>query len=223
MYFMNGTYERFDTASTLPVLGAGRHGPAPIIAAQTGPANAIRGRSITVLADLENLLYSARQLGYLLSLPGLARWLRESTCRCVLHGFLSIEPDQVDEVLLSLNADDWTIHVNPIEVIRTHKGLERQANADSQMLLWAGHLAGRTPDGAVLVVATGDGSLGNSIARFAHDLKNPREVVTLSLAGSTSQRLEAARNPLIAANLEIGLDLLACAPRSCGPYPRWRI
>ena len=44
------------------------------------------------------------------------------------------------------------------------------------------------------------------------DLRTRRTVVTLSLPGSTSHRLNAATNPRITANLEIGLDYLTVLP-----------
>jgi hypothetical protein len=214
----------FGAAPAPPVLPGRGHRPPTAVAVHTGPAGPIRGRSLIVLADLENLLYSARDLGYSLPLPGLARWLRETAGRCVLHGFLSLDPGRAEPELRALCAEDWNVHVNPIEVHRTHQGLERRANADNLMLFCAGSLVSRTPVDTVLVVASGDGDLATSLARCARTLwPAPREVITLSLAGSTSWRLQAGRNPLIAANLEIGRDVLRPATEARGGRPfAWR-
>jgi hypothetical protein len=174
----------------------------------TGPLEVLRGRTVIVLADLENLCYSARDLGYRLSLPSLANRLRSSARRTALHAFISAPPGTKEQTQAHLQADDWVLHVNPIETVLTHKGLETKANADALMLGLGGILLSRTR-AEVLVAASGDGDLVQLLARLvAHYLPKPRYFVTLSLPGSTAFRLDARRNPLIQANLEIGRDCL---------------
>jgi hypothetical protein len=58
------------------------------------------------------------------------------------------------------------------------------------------------------MLASGDGDLVCDLARGLHGLPTRRAIYTLSLAGSTSLRLDAARNRDIAGNIEIGLDCL---------------
>jgi hypothetical protein len=60
-----------------------------------------------------------------------------------------------------------------------------------------------------IIIGSGDGNLVCDVAEAVHSLPRQRKVWTISLPGSTNHRLNAARNPLIAGNIEIGLDLLA--------------
>ncbi|HID30303.1 MAG TPA: hypothetical protein EYP19_09900 [Desulfobacterales bacterium] len=60
----------------------------------------------------------------------------------------------------------------------------------------------------VVVLASGDGDLVEEIAIGIRGLKKERSIVTMSLAGSTAQRLNAETSELIAANIEIGKDCL---------------
>jgi len=101
----------------------------------------------------------------------------------------------------------WAVHVNEIEVVQTYRGWRRICNSDNSILLWAGWLAGRMRVD-LLVVASGDGSLVCDIARFFATCQPACDVVTLSLVGSTSMRLDAGTNPHVRANLSLGHDAL---------------
>jgi hypothetical protein len=82
-----------------------------------------------------------------------------------------------------------------------------QANADNLILFTSGILASHS-QADVIVVGSGDGNLVCDLATALRQLPKRRQVMTLSLAGSTSYRLDATRNPAIMANIEIGRDCL---------------
>ena len=124
---------------------------------------------------------------------------------CRLHAFHSLTPPASD-LQAELGAGKWHLRVDPIE--ETGFGPRRPANVDNLLLLWAGHLISRTRTGDLIVVASGDGDLVLAVVRYVAGLRGARDVVTCSLPGSTSQRLDARRNRLILANIEIGLDCL---------------
>jgi hypothetical protein len=174
----------------------------------TGPLDLLRDRHVVVLGDLENLEHSARDLGYHLSLTALAERLRSTPRSCVLHACLSRPADEAADCRANLQARGWKAHVNPTEKVRTWRGTEVKANADNLLLFLAGKLLSRGRADCV-VLGSGDGDLVQTIAHaLARHLDKPRDLFTLSLPGSTSCRLDAARNPLIKANLEIGRDCL---------------
>ena len=101
----------------------------------------------------------------------------------------------------------WTTHPRDIETVQTFKGEKTLSNSDNMILLYTGFLL-RTTSAQVVVVASGDGSMTCDIAKFIMSLPRPREVVTLSLVGSTSRRLDANQNPDIKENIELGMDCL---------------
>jgi hypothetical protein len=180
--------------------------PTPSIAAATGPLDALLDHDLLVLADDENLRYSARDLGYRLSLRRLGRRLQQHARHCALHAFFSREPGD-DSRCQYLRERGWIPHPRDIEMVQTHRGMQRLANSDNDLLFAAGNLASRSK-ADVVVLASGDGSLVCDLARNLRRLPRARTILTLSLAGSTSYRLDAARNPDIDGNIEIGLDCL---------------
>jgi hypothetical protein len=176
------------------------------IAALTGPLAALAGRKVLVLADVENLSYGARDLGYKISYRTLADRLRAASRACALHAFFSREAG--DEARAHyFEARGWVAHQRDIQVVRTCRGAERLSNSDNLILFTAGVLVSRS-DAEAVVVASGDGTLVCELAAAIRALPRRRQVITLSLAGSTSWRLDAAKNPDIAANIEIGRDCL---------------
>lgn len=176
------------------------------IAQKTGPLSLINNRNILVLADVENLNYSARDLGYKLSYRQLGDILRQLTKTCALHAFFSREPgnDQWEQYFKNRG---WHPHPYDIKTVRTHRGKETLANSDNLILFTTGLLASRS-SADVITLGSGDGTMVCDIAQALSHLPKKRTIVTLSLAGSTSHRLNAQTNPHIIANIEIGLDCL---------------
>lgn len=176
------------------------------IAPTTGPLDDLSGCRVLVLADDENLRYSARDLGYKLSHRLLAERFNDCVRHCTLHAFFSRQAG--DERRCDyFRARGWMPHPRDIQLVHTRHGVEHRANADNSLLFKAGVLVSRTGADAV-VLASGDGDLVCDLARELHELPKPRKVYTLSLAGSTSFRLDARRNADIDGNIEVGLDCL---------------
>ena len=172
----------------------------------TGPMDAIEGQKALLLADVENLTYSARNLGFKVSYRLLADKLNRIAGSCKLHAFFSCR--EGDERWSSYFASrGWIPHPNHIEIVQTYNGVKRLANSDNLMLFSAGLLISRSI-ADVIIIASGDGSMVCDMTKALIKLPKRRKVITMSLAGSTSWRLDAAKNRYIAHNIEIGRDCL---------------
>jgi len=189
-------------------------GSRTVVAPDTGPLEVLAGRRVLVLADVENLSFSAqKRLGFEIQYASLAERLAKLTTACTLHAFFSADGQRSEAQRAYFSERGWYVHDRPIEVIQTHAGEKNRANIDTLMLFQAGLLCSRSQANTV-VLASGDGDLVCDLAGAIGRLPTPRAVVTLSLAGSTSWRLNARDNPHIAANLEIGHDCLRAIGRS---------
>jgi hypothetical protein len=189
--------------------------PVPAIAAVTGPLDALLNHNVLVLADEENLRYGARDLGYELSMQRLGQRVQQHAGHCALHAFLSRPPGD-DRRCQYLRECGWIPHPRDIETVQTRRGTQHLANSDNDLLFAAGNLASRGR-ADVVILASGDGTLVCDLARNLRQLPRARVILTLSLAGSTSFRLDAARNPNIDGNIEIGLDCLHRPGRFSSP------
>lgn len=176
------------------------------IASVTGPLESLHGQKVLLLADVENLIYSARNLGYKVSFRMLGQRLQAIARSCSLHAFFS-RPQGDDTLERYFQERGWITHPKNIEEFMTHKGWQRHANSDNDILFHAGNLVTRH-DADFILVASGDGLLAGDLARLITGLPKSRHVATVSLAGSTSFRLDARTNPNITFNIEIGLDCL---------------
>lgn len=180
------------------------------IAHRTGPLQSLMGRKILMLADVENLTVSARNLGYRCSYRTLSRMLRQQTHTCALHAFFSREIDD-NRLVEYFRQREWTPHPRDIETVRTYHGMRREANSDNLLLFMAGVLISRS-NADLIVVGSGDGKLVHDLSKALSTLPKPRQLVTLSLAGSTARRLDAHAHPHIADNIELGRDCLQPLP-----------
>lgn len=176
------------------------------VALNSGPFSALARQSVLVLADGENLRYGARDLGYQLSFSRLGERLQDYCYGCELHVFFSREPGD-ERHCEYLRGCGWNPHPRDIETVGTHRGIRRLANSDNDLLFAAGILAERS-QAEVIVLASGDGTLVCDLSRNLRQLPGIYTILTLSLAGSTSYRLNAAHNRNIDGNIEIGLDCL---------------
>jgi len=178
------------------------------VAATTGPLSLIEGKRVLVLADDQNLSHSARRLGFHVSYRLLGDRLRETAESCLLHAFFSHDGHDERRQRYFLSRG-WTPHVYEAETVRTCRGTERLTNTDGLILVIGGMLISQSDVDAV-IVASGDGSLVCDLAKGLATIPRRPQVITMSLAGSTSWRLNAASNPAIAGNIEIGHDCLLC-------------
>lgn len=177
------------------------------IAERSGPLDVLAGKTVLVLADVENLYYGAKDFGLSIRFDQIARLLREYSGHAALHAFFSCKRGD-NRQAKRFQSHGWIAHPNAIRTVR-HKGeLVTLANSDNVILFSAGYLT--VPDGIELVViGTGDGELGYSLAERIVRRRPGASVVTLSLAESTSYSLDARSNPFIDANMELGLDCLS--------------
>lgn len=181
---------------------------------RTGPLTTLNGKHVLVIADLENLRYSSARLGFVIDVAGLGRCLTAASAKCALHLGATVVPDLVNEAVTFSQQCGWKANIDPREsFITTHRQSthaeepRNNVNADNLLSFMAGCLVTRT-QAEVIVLASGDGRLVHSLARRVHNLARTRQVLTCSLPGSTSQLLDARRNPFIAGNIEIGRDCL---------------
>lgn len=176
------------------------------VAESTGPLSLLEDCAVEVLLDVENLRGGAKDLDCKVSFTKLAELLKIACGSCMLHAFFSRQPgDQRQDEYLA-NAG-YRTHPRDIETVVTFEGQRRLSNSDSKILFAAGHYLSRSRSDTV-VLASGDGDLVCELARGIASLPKSRRILTLSLAGSTSFRLDAKRNSLIDGNLEIGRDAM---------------
>lgn len=189
-----------------------RHGDLP---ATTGPVDLLRGRKVLMICDVDNLSVGAKDAGYTVSYAKLGQLLRENSESCELHAFFPVNAKKKGRIDY-FRKRGWKTHANEVQTFQTCRGRERLSNSDNQILLWSGLLAASS-DADMIVVASGDGTLVCDIARFFARSETPRPVLTLSLVGSTSARLDASQNIDIFANLELGKDMLQWLGKAARP------
>jgi len=176
------------------------------VVAETGPFDAIKGESIFVMADAQNLDIGAMDIGFKLSWRQLGAVLDGVAQKASRHAILSQHPGD-DRRLEYLTERGWMPHATEVRQVHTHNGWERKGNADFLMAFLAGVLVSRA-QADIVVIASGDGDLVEELALGIRSLPHDRRIVTLSLAGSTAFRLNADTSRLIDANIEIGRDCL---------------
>jgi hypothetical protein len=182
--------------------GPQQGGYPPLLVQDSGPLDSVRGARVLALFDMENLAISASRLGYRFDYTSAAKLLRSVARTCHLHAFFSRTPgDETDADLL--RSAGYTPHPRDIETVISWSGMKREANADNYIAYFTGLLCSRVSVDIVLL-GSGDGNLVCDLARAITELPTARKVVTFSLPGSTSQRLDATKNMSIAANIEIG-------------------
>ncbi len=170
---------------------------------KTGPMELFIGKKVIIIDDLENTTHSAKDIGFKFSYQKFGQMIRTFARSCAMHSFFTCENPKKDRRSTYLINRGWTPHPIKIE----YHGRRRYSNADNTILCYAGHLIGRS-NADVVGIISGDGALGNDIARFVSELPKNRNVLTISMAGSTSYRLNAINNRYITENVEIGLDCL---------------
>jgi len=176
----------------------------------TTDLSAIAGKRTLVLLDEQNLSISARQLGYRLDYGRLARGIRSAAQAADLHLFMAVDQDAGRE-MLELKGQGYTVHAKTIRRIPLPGGRYRaDTNVDNLFAFWTGLFAVKAGFCEVLMFGSGDYGLAGELAQAikAGSRRRLPHVMTLSLPGSTSQDLDAHKNPHIKANLEIGLDLM---------------
>ncbi|WP_422050857.1 hypothetical protein [Shimia sp.] len=205
----------------LSLSGPGGRKRSAIVASTTGPLAPLSGKRALLLADVENLSISASDLGRSLCFRSLDRVLRRHSTNISCHAFFSRKAED-NELVDAFMAIGWRAHPRDIQIARTTRGIEKFANSDHTICFGAGMLLSRSTYD-VVVIATGDGALGCDLAKAIREHSAPGvSIITMSLAGSTSHRLNAANNADFDSNIEIGSDCLNPIVKSVGQYRNTR-
>ena len=169
----------------------------------TGPLDRLEGRRILALLDVENLTISTRQAGFELIYAKLADRLKSASKAACLHAVLSVDPnDTCDRE--HMEQSGFNIHTR---IIKRLPDGRKWANADNLFAFKAGTLVTRST-AEMIILGSGDGLLCDDLAKLIKTLPGKREVMTLSVAGSTNSVLNARFNPAITENIEVGRDIL---------------
>lgn len=176
---------------------------------RTTDLSVLNGRRALVLLDEQNLSIGAGNHGFRLDYHLLAMHIRRATSRAGLHIFIASNPcDNFSEK--RFEKFGYRVHVKAIRYLSQRDHQRRcDSNIDNLFAFWAGFYSAKT-NWDVIISGSGDYGLSGelSIAISGQRRRCRIEIMTLSLPGSTSQELNAANNPAISANLEIGLDVL---------------
>jgi hypothetical protein len=184
---------------------AGR-GSLMTVADRTGPLEVLEGKRLLVMADCQNLDMSAKRLGHTVSYRTLRQKLMTVAASASLHAVFSRRPGDERRWHYFLKRG-WIPHAKTTRLASKRSGGRPDANTDHLLAFLAGRLTGLFAIDLV-VLATGDGQLVLDVAEAISQQPRPKPVATLSLAGSTSFRIDARRCPLVKWNLELGKDCL---------------
>lgn len=181
------------------------------IALATGPFSSFATcRRVLTLLDVENLTYSALNLGMVLDFGMLAELVKASLPDPALHAVFST-PKGDDGIARLLAGMGWTPHEREIVYKRGRQNDHKPANADVALAFHAAALIGATGADAC-IIATGDGCLALDIARAIQaTFRTCSVIATMSLAGSTSPLIDARRTSSVNLNIEIGRDAMQAA------------
>lgn len=175
------------------------------IPAKTGPLGLLAARDLVVIADAENLSYSAPNAGFKMSYASLGSALVKTCASLRLHACFSREAHQAGWERY-FEERGWMPHARDIEYAQTRHGIQKHANADALIAFHSGRLAAETD--ADVLIASGDGALASDVAHSIAESWPDRLVFTLGFPGAVSSRLNAANNNGIAGNLLLGMDCL---------------
>lgn len=176
-----------------------------LIPPETGPLNLLHARDLVVVADVENLSYSARNAGFKFSYAALGSALAATTKSARLHACFSRQAHHRDwEGYFTQRG--WIPHARDIAYSERRNGMQKHANADALIAFHSGRLAAET-NGDILI-ATGDGALATDVANSIAEVWPDRLIFTLAFPGAASASLRASNRSPIAGNLLVGLDVL---------------
>lgn len=197
---------RFREAARDPVALPMRSVKQVEIAGWTGPLDLLADHEVLAVADCQNLNMGARDLGLRVRWDRLGEVLRRASRSAALHAFVA-EPAGATTQSSSFAEWGWMPHGKTARFVETWRGRERRSNTDNVITFMAGVLASRSR-ASLLLVLSGDADLVEGLAEGAAMLPKTRKIATLSLAGSTGYRLNAATSEFVTANLELGMDCL---------------
>lgn len=191
---------------------AARQGPIPeglrgTPSRTTGFEQHLRGR-VLLIADGENLSYGLRKRGHDCDYGRLREVLASGSPNLSAHAFACVFGDDAGKYAQEyFRREGYQPHIRLARTVQTYQGSQVKANSDNQILLACGELINATrPD--TLVLASGDGDLGEDIIEFYSKRLKHGSVVVVSTVDATSRRLRKDVNPYVKANVLVGWDCI---------------
>ena len=189
-----------------------RQGPIPAElrgtpARTTGFEQHLHGR-VLLIADGENLSYGLRKRGHDCDYGLLRKAFASGNHNLSAHAFACVFGDDAGKYAQEyFRREGWQPHIGLARTVQTYQGPQVKANSDNQILLACGELINATrPD--TLVLATGDGDLGEAIVEFYATRLKHGSVVVVSTVDAISRRLRKEVNPYVTANVLVGFDCI---------------
>ena len=173
---------------------------------------AISGKKVTCALDSDNIDICLRRCFNSLSYETLARRIIAVAGQADLLAVPTVSGNHGPRES-RLSSAGWRVLPIPVEIIQTHKGSRRKANADHDIAFEVGYQV-RTNSPEVVLIGTGDGDLAVAMARGIKRHHPEIKVITLSVNGFTSHRL-MTKTELFDGNILIGLDVthpFVCSP-----------
>lgn len=180
------------------------------VARDTGPLGFLASHHALVIADCQNINMGGRDLGFDVDWRCIAARLDAATRSASMHAFIS-QPAGNTRQSDYYERSGWIPHAKVARSVHSSHGPVRKLNTDHLIAFFAGLLASRSR-ASLVIVASGDGDLVEDIAEALSLLRRPRPLATLSLAGSTNQRLNARQSSFVHENIELGMDCLNRRP-----------
>lgn len=167
-----------------------------------------------MLLDAENITYESRKRGYEPDYGCLAQVIHHVCAGADLHAFYSREGRHAhfDPAFETMG---WAAHPYTIHTVSTRDGMRKRANSDHNILFLGGFLVCES-DADIVLIASGDGDLVSDMAVSLAQARPRMRLATLSVAGSTSQRILCANNRNVTGNALLGRDCLRPLPRDSG-------
>lgn len=186
---------------------------------KTSGLETIRATRTLIIADGENIDCGARNH----KMKPDWKLFRQAVERRVVaadsHVYMTAAANRVESYQRKFQRAGFTPNINPVRKVETFHGSKILQNSDNEILLGLAHLVTlKDPDAVVLL--SGDGDLGESIARFLGKLATPPRLYVAGIPGETSFRLRAKNNPLVAGNVWLGLDVMHSPQQSTYVGPR---
>lgn len=189
-----------------------RQGPIPAElrgtpARTTGFEQHLHGR-VLLMGDMENMSYGLRKRGYDCDYGRLRKAFASGNSNLSAHAFACVFGEDAGKYAKTYFSEaGWQPHIGLARTVQTYQGPQVKANSDNQILLACGELINATrPD--TLVLATGDGDLGEAIVEFYAKRLKHGSVVVVSTVDATSRRLRKDVNPYVKANVLVGWDCI---------------
>jgi hypothetical protein len=176
------------------------------VAPTTRPLTCLAYQHVLVVADCQNLNMGASNLGFVVDWRRLGQRLAAASRSISRHAFIS-EPAETTRQAEYFARTGWTPHSKMSRVVQSRQGPVSKKNTDHLIAFFAGVLASRS-QATLVLIASGDGDLVEDLSEALTMLPRSRPIATLSVAGSTNQRLDAQRSRFVVANIELGMDCL---------------